>query len=154
MNTNVRIQDFLPSDPNIDLLVTVDVPNPGYNSGSWMVKNSEWGRQFLQDWWDMKSFVRLPGQSLSGDNDAFKALLASYDESEFQKHIGVPSRCTMNAFAKFLRPKVSQAMTEEDLKAQPWYLSENFYHKGDFLVHVPGYDNKIGTLKMLMKEIQ
>lgn len=154
MNTTVRIQDFLPSSPDVDLLVTVDLPNPGYNSGSWLIKNSEWGRKFLQDWWDMKSFVRLPGQSLSGDNDAFKALLKSYSQEEFDKHIGVPSRCTMNSFAKFLRPSEKDQMTEETLKNKPWYMSENFYHSGDFLVHVPGYDNKIGTLEMLMDEIQ
>lgn len=154
MNTSIRIEDFLPQDPRVDLLVAVDDPNPGYNSGSWLVKNSEWGRQFLQDWWDMESFVRLPGQSLSGDNDAFKVLLDSYSNQEFATHVGVPPRCTINSFAKFLKPKDKKDMTQAKLRDQPWYLSENFYHKGDFLVHVAGYDNKIGTLKMLMERIQ
>ena len=155
MNTEKKIEDFLPSDPDKDLVVAKDVPNPGYNSGSWLVKNSEWGRNFLQKWWDMKTFVRLPGQSLSGDNDAFKVLLSQYEaDDEFQKHVAVPPRCTMNAFAKFLRPWEMASMTTEKLQQEPWYMSENFYHKGDWLVHVPGYDNKIGTLQMLLDEIQ
>ena len=154
MNTDKKIEDFLPADPDKDLVVAVDVPNPGYNSGSWLVKNSEWGLSFLQNWWDMKTFVRLPGQSLSGDNDAFKVLLKSIDEDEFAQHVAVPPRCTINAFAKFLRPWEMEDMTDQELQAQPWYMSENFYHKGDWLVHVPGYDNKAGTLQMLMEEIQ
>lgn len=153
VNSNKRLEDLLPADPNMDLLVAVDTPNPGYNSGSWLVKNSEWGRSFLQKWWDMKAFVRLPGQSMSGDNDAFKVLLASYEEAEFKTHVGVPPRCSINAFAKFLRPWERDAMTEEQLKAQPWYMSENFYHKGDFLVHVAGIDNKKGVLELLLKEV-
>lgn len=154
MNTEKKIEDFLPADPDKDIVVAVDVPNPGYNSGSWLVKNSEFGLGFLQKWWDMKTFVRLPGQSLSGDNDAFKVLLGSIEKDEFDKHIAVPPRCTINAFAKFLRPWDMEAMTDAELKAQPWYMSENFYHKSDWLVHVPGYDNKAGTLQMLMEEIQ
>lgn len=153
VNTQKKMEDLLPANPDTSLLVAVDTPNPGYNSGSWLVKNSEWGNEFLQKWWDMKSFVRLPGQSLSGDNDAFKVLLASYAKDDFAQHVGVPPRCSINAFAKFLRPKEKESMTEEQLKAQPWYLSENYYHKGDWLVHVPGYDNKRGVLEMMMQEI-
>ena len=154
MNSEKKIEDFLPSDPDKDLVIARDVPNPGYNSGSWLVKNSEWGRTFLQKWWDMKTFVRLPGQSLSGDNDAFKVLLDQYEKDEFEKHVAVPPRCTINAFAKFLRPWEMDSMTKEKLQTQSWYMSENFYHKGDWLVHVPGYDNKAGTLQMLIEEIQ
>ena len=154
MNTNKKIIDFLPLDPDKSIIVAVDRPNPGYNSGTWMVKQSDFGLEFLQKWWDMKNFVRLPGQSMSGDNDAFKVLLNSYDKEVFEKHIAVPPRCTINAFAKFLRPWVLDSMSEQELQAQPWYMSEDYYHKGDWLVHTPGYDNKAGVLTMLMDEIQ
>ena len=38
----------------------------------------------------------------------------------------------------------------ENLQEQDWYLSEGWYHKGDLLAHVAGFDNKIETLKLLL----
>ena len=148
MNSEQRIENFLPQDPSKHLLVGSD-NGGGYNSGVFLLRNSEWSRQFLSDWWDMRSFVRPAGMALSGDNHAMKALLR--DMPDFDERVLSPSRCTFNSFAKFLT--FSQQMTVmENLKEQPWYASQDYYHKGDFLAHTPGYDNKADCLRLLLQE--
>eukprot|EP00523_Entomoneis_sp_CCMP467_P008274 CAMPEP_0168722934 /NCGR_PEP_ID=MMETSP0724-20121128/2854_1 /TAXON_ID=265536 /ORGANISM="Amphiprora sp., Strain CCMP467" /LENGTH=376 /DNA_ID=CAMNT_0008769623 /DNA_START=119 /DNA_END=1245 /DNA_ORIENTATION=+ len=134
MNSDQKIENFLPADPTKHLLVGSD-NGGGYNSGVFLLRKSEWSRQFLSDWWDMRSFVRPPGMALSGDNNAMKALLR--DMPDFQEHVLSPARCTFNSFAKFLT--FSEQMTVmTNLNEQPWYNSEEYYHKGDFLAHTPG----------------
>jgi hypothetical protein len=150
MNSDVRIEDFLPQDPTKDLLVASD-NGGGYNSGVFLVRNSPWALQFLDDWWNMRSFVRPPGMSLSGDNNAMKALLR--DMKDFDDHVLSPPRCTFNSFAKFLT--LSESVTTIDnLEEQEWYFDERYYHKGDFIAHTPGYDNKAECLRMLLQEAQ
>jgi len=148
MNSDQKIENFLPADPTKHLLVGSD-NGGGYNSGVFLLRKSEWSRQFLSDWWDMRSFVRPPGMALSGDNNAMKALLR--DMPDFQEHVLSPARCTFNSFAKFLT--FSEQMTVmTNLNEQPWYNSEEYYHKGDFLAHTPGYDNKVDCLRLLLQE--
>ena len=148
MNSDRRIQDFLPTDPNKHLLVVSD-NGGGYNSGVFLVRNTDWSKQFLQDWWDMRSFVRPAGMALSGDNNAMKALLR--DMPDFDEHVLSPSRCTFNSFAKFLT--LSEQMNIiSHLDDQHWYNSQDYYHKGDFLAHTPGYDNKVDCLRLLLQE--
>ena len=154
MNSNIRLQDVLPATTNGDLLVSADTGG-GYNAGAWMIRNSAWGHQFLETWWSMKSFVRPPGLSHSGDNAALKALLGGMQrksvgtKSEFEQHILAPPRCTFNSFAKFLDPaQYKEAIGS--LEQQEWYKSEAFYHKGDFVAHVAGVDNKVTTLELLL----
>lgn len=148
MNSDKKIEDFLPADPTKDLLVGSD-KGGGFNSGVFVLRNSAWSKRFLDQWWNMKSFVNPPGLSLSGDNYALKALLR--DMVDFDAHVLSPARCTFNSFAKFL--SVSESATVMDtLNEQPWYLSEDYYHKGDFLAHSPGYDNKEHCLRLLLQE--
>jgi hypothetical protein len=150
MNSDVRIEDFLPEDPNKDLLVASD-NGGGYNSGVFLVRNTPWALKFLDDWWNMNSFVRPPGLSLSGDNHAMKALLR--DMPNFDDHIFSPPRCTFNSFAKFLTLSESYSAMDK-LEEQEWYLDERYYHKGDFIAHTPGYDNKAECLRLLLQEAQ
>jgi hypothetical protein len=150
MNSDIRIEDFLPEDPTKDFLVGSD-NGWGYNSGVFLVRNTPWGVKFLDDWWNMRSFVRPPGMSLSGDNAAMKALLR--DMPNFDDHIFVPPRCTFNSFAKFLTLKES-IVAMKNLEGQEWYLDERYYHKGDFIAHAPGYDNKAECLQLLLQEAQ
>jgi Protein of unknown function, DUF273/galactosyl transferase GMA12/MNN10 family len=152
MNSQRKIEDFLPIHTSQhDLLVGSD-NGGGYNSGVFLLRNTAWSRQFLNDWWNMTSFVRPPGMSLSGDNHALKALLATLPH--FNDHVLVPSRCTLNAFAKFLT--ISESLnvmsSSNSLNEQPWFLSQDYYHKGDFLAHAPGYDNKAECLRLLLQE--
>ena len=149
MNSEKRIEDFLPLESSgIDLLVGSD-NGGGYNSGVFLVRDSQWGRDFMDQWWDMTDYIRPSGFSLSGDNYAMKALLR--DMPDFDKHVLSPARCTFNSFAKFLTLTESSDVMN-NLEGQEWYLNENFYHKGDFIAHTPGYDNKADCLRMLLQE--
>jgi len=150
MNSERLIEEFLPADPTKDLLVGSD-KGGGYNSGVFVVRNTAWSRRFLQEWWDMESYVNPPGLSLSGDNHALKALLAHM--VDFDAHVLSPARCTFNSFAKFLALSESAAVMDS-LDEQPWYGSEDYYHKGDFLAHSPGYDNKEQVLRLLLQEAE
>jgi len=93
MNSNKRIEDFLPADNTKDLILTVQ-KGGSYNAGAWLIRNSAWSLQFLNTWWSMKSYVHPPGLSTSGDNDALKAfLLNGMNKTYFDAHIVVPPRC-------------------------------------------------------------
>jgi galactosyl transferase GMA12/MNN10 family len=151
MNSDVRIEDFLPADATQDLLVASD-KGGGYNSGVFFFRNSAWSRQFLDEWWNMKDFVRPPGLSLSGDNAAMKALLKSMeDQGTFDAHVLSPPRCTFNSFAQFLTLGQSIEIMDH-LTEQDWYFDSEHYHKGDFIAHIPGVDNKAECLKLLLRE--
>lgn len=148
MNSDKKIENFLPADPTKDLLVGSD-NGGGYNSGVFVLRNSAWSKRFLTQWWNMESFVNPPGLSLSGDNHALKELLR--DMVDFDAHVLSPARCTFNSFAKFLSVGESAAVMDA-LDEQPWYQSEDYYHMGDFLAHTPGYDNKENCLRLLLQE--
>ena len=150
MNSNKRVEDFLPAwtEPQ-DLLLSRD-HSGGYNAGGWLIRNSSYALEFLDEWWNMESYVKPLGLSRSGDNDAFKAMLAKLPE--FDQHILVPPRCTFNAFAYFLTTKEEdKILAEGTLKKQSWYMNEAFFHKGDLLAHVAGYNNKEQPLKLLLE---
>jgi len=151
MNSEKRIEAFLPSVPSLDLLLSVD-DGGGYNAGAWLVHNTPWARQFLQEWWDMRSFVKVPGLAKSGDNDALKYKLQNEfgDEETFNEHILAPPRCTFNSYVKFIAPSMYAAVAQT-IKEQDFYMAEAYYHRGDFVAHVAGVDNKVETLKMLLK---
>lgn len=150
MNSQKRIEDFLPaSTVPQDLLLSQD-HSGGYNAGGWLIRNSPYAIEFLDEWWNMVEYVKPMGLAKSGDNDAFKAMLASLPE--FDQHILVPPRCTFNAFAYFIPPERLNKIREEGrLKEQNWYMNEAFYHKGDLLAHVAGYNNKEQPVEMLLE---
>jgi hypothetical protein len=150
MNSSIKITDFLPASPTHDLIVASD-EGGGFNSGVFLFRNSDWSRQFLQQWWDMTTYVRPPGFSLSGDNAAMKALLK--DLPDFDKHVLVPPRCTINSFARFLTVPESKHVMDT-LEDQEWYMSDRFYHKTDFIAHTPGYDNKAECIRLLLQEAE
>jgi hypothetical protein len=157
MNSEVQIEEFLPlASSDYYLLVSAD-NGGGYNAGAWLIRNTVWSRHFLDTWWSMRSFVRPPGFSHSGDNAALNALLAQAKKekasdgslSVFSQHVLVPARCTFNSFAKFLDPIEYDPATRL-LEQQEWYKSEFYYHYGDFVAHVAGVDNKVETLQFLL----
>ena len=98
----------------------------------------------------MKSFVKPPGLAKSGDNDALKYKTAHMDEAELE-HVGAPARCTFNSFAKFVKPVEYQSV-QTRVKDHSWYMDESIYHKGDFIAHVAGVDNKVETIQLLLEE--
>lgn len=151
MNSAKIIESFLPADDTHDLLITAQ-KGGSYNAGAWLVRNTEWSREFLQTWWDMKEFVKPKGLSVSGDNDALKAYLLGMDPDYFHQHILVPPRCTFNSVTVFLPPEEAESMTAEEVKEKDWYMHLEKYHKGDFIAHVAGKNNKISTTEMLLKD--
>lgn len=138
MNSNKRIEDFLPMpDSGIDLLLT-EQKGPSWNAGAWLIRNTPWSLEFLDHWWNMKEFVQPKGLSVSGDNEALKAYLLSMDKAYFDAHIRVPPRCLFNSVAKFLTKEQVGLLTSDVLMQQDWYMSLERYHKGDFVAHVAG----------------
>jgi galactosyl transferase GMA12/MNN10 family len=171
MNSTIRLEDFLPpSTAPHDLLLSIDTrgsrtsssngtrdntvgppPGVGYNAGAWIIRNTPWSLNFLSTWWELSSFVMPIGQSISGDNDAFKHLLRIIPE--FSQHCLVPPRCTFNSFAKFIEPD-QLAMATAAITEQSYYMDEAYYHKGDFVAHVAGISNKMDTIKLLLELAQ
>lgn len=143
MNAGVRFEDFIPANTTHDLIVGSD-KGGGVNSGVFLFRKSEWSRNFLTQWWNMTSYIHPPGLSKSGDNAAMKALLVNPDS-----HTIIPPRCTLNSFAQFLTARQSQSIMDR-LDHQEWFMSDEFYHKSDFIAHVPGLDNKAEGLKLLL----
>jgi galactosyl transferase GMA12/MNN10 family len=148
MNSEIRITDFLPTDTTKHLIVGPD-KGGGFNSGVFLFRNTDWSIQTLDAWWNMTDFVRPHGMSLSGDNSALKALLKHMPD--FDEHVLSPPRCTFNSFAKFLTLQQSREAMDH-LTEQSWYMDDEHYHKGDFIAHTPGVDNKIACLKLLLPE--
>lgn len=154
MNPERRLEDFLPSaaaTSHYDLLLSGNVDIGAYNAGVWILRRSEWSLRFLETWWSMKSFVKPPGLSQSGDNAAFKELLRAMPD--FHDRCLVPPHCTFNSFAKFIAPSEIEHI-EETLHQQDWYMSEAYYHKGDFIAHLAGVDNKKETLEMMLELLE
>lgn len=151
MNSNKRVEDFLPSssEPQ-DILLSRD-HSGGYDAGGWLIRNSHYAIEFLDVWWNMNTYIKPHGLAKSGDNDAFKAMLQ--DLPEFDQHVLVPPRCTFNSFAYFLTPDILGKIlaVEGSLEEQSWYRNEAFYHRGDLLAHVAGYNNKEHPVKMLLE---
>eukprot|EP00523_Entomoneis_sp_CCMP467_P002313 CAMPEP_0168751266 /NCGR_PEP_ID=MMETSP0724-20121128/17732_1 /TAXON_ID=265536 /ORGANISM="Amphiprora sp., Strain CCMP467" /LENGTH=322 /DNA_ID=CAMNT_0008799379 /DNA_START=8 /DNA_END=976 /DNA_ORIENTATION=- len=150
MNSQKRIQDFLPRDK--DMLLTVQ-KGGSYNAGAWVVRKTDWSLKFLDHWWNMDDFVQPKGLSTSGDNAALKSYLLEMDKAEFDEHIGVPARCTFNSVTVFLTPEEYEVAKKLPAEKQEWYMHHEKYHKGDLIAHVAGKNNKIDTTKMLLKDV-
>jgi hypothetical protein len=147
MNSTIDMKSFLPSDPAIDLLITMDRRLTA-NSGAWLIRNTDWSKSFLQTWWNMRSWVREPGLSLSGDNAAFGHLIEeNMQRPDDASRIRMAPRCTFNSFAVFEKEGESSMMEDQD-----WYLSQNFYHRGDFMAHASGVDHKEACITMLLEK--
>eukprot|EP00977_Amphora_coffeiformis_P022855 scaffold11639_cov172-Amphora_coffeaeformis.AAC.32 len=151
MNSAKTIESFLPADKTKDLLITGQ-KGGSYNAGAWLIRNSEWSREFLNHWWNMKEFVKPKGLSVSGDNDALKAYLIGMDKEYFNAHILVPPRCTFNSVTVFLSPQEAASLSPEQVKEQHYYMHLEKYHKGDLIAHVAGKNNKIDTTALLLKD--
>lgn len=80
MNPGVGLESVIPvtGDAGPDLVITNDAG--GFNAGVWLIRNSTWSQKFLDDWWSMDGYIRGPGDTKSGDNDALKHLLRNMDK--------------------------------------------------------------------------
>jgi hypothetical protein len=56
-NYDIKLESILPKQGFVDFVVTEDANGP--NAGSWMIRNSDWSRKFLETWWNLKQFRRV-----------------------------------------------------------------------------------------------
>ena len=153
MNSNKRIEDFLPlPDSGVDLILSLQ-KHISWNAGAWLIRNTQWSIGFLDTWWNKKDFVKPKGLSESGDNAALVDYLRSMDQSYFDEHIRVPPRCLFNSVAKFVTEEEKQHLSVPDnLTKLPYYKDHDRYHKTDLVAHVAGVDNKITTTALLLED--
>jgi hypothetical protein len=175
MNSSIPLESIIPNqdfneNAAINLIVTTDRRFTA-NSGAWLIRNSEWSKQFLRDWWNLKSYVRPSGLSLSGDNDAFGYMVRKHlhlgdesvtrdtikydvESSSPSQHIRMIARCTMNSFGVFVPSKVATAEARtppSDITKEEWYIHpDQWYYSGDFIAHASGIDQKDAGIKLLL----
>ena len=146
MNSTIRVESLI--DARADLITTPD-RSFGVSSGVWLIRNSAWSHQFLQDWWNMHRYVRSKGLSLSGDNKAFGVLVHDHLEKVegSSENIRVtPGRCAMNSNGLFLNEDGIDAGT----RRSDWKGSTDFYHSGDFIAHAAGVNDKLLAIQQLI----
>lgn len=151
MNQSVRLETLLSSEENVDLIVTPDA-SFRVSSGVWLIRNSAWSQKFLQDWWNMRRFVRSKGLSLSGDNNAFGSLVSKRLKNDSEReHLHItPERCSMNSNAIFVNDKQVDVAT----KRADWQGSTTSFHQGDFIAHAAGIDQKLRAIEQLMWRVK
>ena len=152
MNSDKRIEEFLPTpETGIDLVIARQ-KGPSWNAGAWLLRRSAWSLLFLEQWWNYTDHIRPKGLSVSGDNDALRTHLRAMDPAEFAEHIAVPPRCLFNSVARWVRKGDPPLDTVEKLQERKWYMNQELYHLGDLVAHVAGVDNKISTTVLLLND--
>jgi galactosyl transferase GMA12/MNN10 family len=182
MNSSIALESILPAeqqaggataaldsshvndrDENIDLIVTMDRRFTA-NSGVWLIRNSNYSKHFLQTWWNMRTWVREPGLSLSGDNAAFGHLIEQelnqqQHHHQQQQHVVMIPRCIMNSFGAFVteaeleqlnKNNATRLQQQGQQQHDDFIYSPNFYHAGDFIAHASGIDQKAAGVQMLL----
>lgn len=118
-----------------DVVVTEDIN--GVNSGVFFVRRSKWSKDFLDRWWNQTSFIQF-GSTKSGDNAAMKHLVDGLTVEERQDHVRIsPMQCLFNSYP--WNPTWKSAYR---LISSPQTIWKGTYSKGDFMVHLAGFDNK------------
>lgn len=133
MNSEQRLEHVLPE--HYDLVITGDLHEPRKNNGVWMLRNSDWSRRFLDEWYNMTDFIAPVGYAYSGDQAAMNELMQQYPAK-----IVSPPQCTFNSFVHLRDDRVPLNLTAvQD--------SEYYYHEGDFVAHAAGCDLKLAVLR-------
>lgn len=98
----------------VDLIIAQD--HNGVNAGSFLMKKSEWSKNFLTKWW-MRNDTSVPRIDLLFEQAALMDLIR--EDSEAAEHVHIVPIRAMNAYG---------------YPASDIYL----FREGDFLVHCPG----------------
>lgn len=122
-NPAIRLETL--TDHPADLLITRD--HIGVNSGSFLLRNCAWSRQFLDELWTLPSrveFTQTYGlwSDRMWENRAFLLLML---HAETRRHTHFLPQRTLNSY----HPEFASA--GPDSRHQP----------GDFVLHLPGMDN-------------
>jgi hypothetical protein len=157
MNSSIPITDFLPDteaelDESKQKHLIVDTSQ---NAGVWLVHNSPWANAFLDEWWNKKSFVKPKGISISGDNDALKALLKDRGQDALDHVLELPD-CVFNASPLWMSPNEPPEAFYVNATCWANHTVQYFrkYHKGDFVAHARGIDNKAIAIQQLLEKAE
>lgn len=130
-----------------DLVVTEDIN--GVNSGVFFVRQSEWSKNFLDVWWNQTSFIQF-GSTKSGDNAAMYHLIDNLSPEEMQDHVRISSmQCLFNSY-----PWSPTWRSIYRLVLSPQTIWRGTYSKGDFMVHLAGFDKKKEWAAKILQEIR
>lgn len=67
-NKNIRIEEFI--DENYDIVATEDYSSHSLmNAGVLLIKNTDWSRQFMKDWWECGEYLKGTDVAELGNND-------------------------------------------------------------------------------------
>ena len=135
MNSEIRLEEILPSNPDANLVITQDVN--GFNAGMWLMRNSPWSIDFLREWWSMTHYIRKAGGTLSGDNDALRVILR--EKEDVDAHVYIPPQCAFNSYAWNPRVRMWWRYRWDKNKI----ITNGLFKDGDFAVHFAGIDDKM-----------
>lgn len=116
MNHGVRLEDII--DDKYDFMITYDMHS--FNSGNFLLKNSEWSKQFLEKIYSYTECIHHPWW----ENQAI--VLELQNNEEVQKKTKIFPQRIMNSYARELMSRISLENS----------ISVN-YQPGDFIVHFP-----------------
>jgi galactosyl transferase GMA12/MNN10 family len=153
MDSKRKLEEFLPSDPTKHLVMAPDkTMKNGYNSGAWFIRNSDWSLALLDKWWSKTEHIKPVGLSKSGDQAGLNACLKTLQHNEFDQdgHAVAPRQCNFNSFTIMIDPRDYEE-NAVNIKDKEYYMSEFYYHKGDFIAHAAGVDNKEDTVKIFLE---
>lgn len=150
MNPDIQLESLIPESDHIHFIAAED-KSFSVNSGSWIIRKSEWSTKFLNDWWNSKNFIRSKGISLSGDNAALASLVDSIleeNEASAGSPVMILPRCHLNSFGVFM----NALEKAKDIAQQPWYMSNGYFYEGDFVAHAAGIDRKMEAVQLLLNQ--
>lgn len=109
MNKDIKLESFIKE--NFDLIITQEATAKNYNTGSFLIKNSDWSKQLLKDIYEQTEYSHMP----PWEQQALAKLLKK--NHKLFEHILVLPQRTMNS-----------------------HISEpgGTYKKGDFIIHFYG----------------
>jgi tetratricopeptide (TPR) repeat protein len=84
LDLGLRLEQVAAENPKADVIISAEHAGSStlVNSGTVMVRNTRWGRQFLADWWDFGA------RKLFSDQEQFDLLYESR-RAEMQQHIAI-----------------------------------------------------------------
>ncbi|KAI3638595.1 hypothetical protein MIR68_003093 [Amoeboaphelidium protococcarum] len=142
MNDNISLESILAEAEYQNLMQQKDRPQDfqlvitsdcnGLNAGSFMVKVSDWSRQFFQQIWDMRESDEFLFKF--HEQGAISYLLKHGDNNEIETNLVVVPLFLLNSYG------IDYCGVQ--------------YYDGDFLVHFPGQKEKFDAFLHLQSKIQ
>jgi mannan polymerase II complex MNN10 subunit len=114
-NNSIQLQD-LASISDKDMLVSADCDSVIANTGNFLMRNTEWSREFLKLWWTKTEFINHNYWEQQAFIDCWEK-----NEFEVREHVVICDQRLFNSFYK------------------PMPLPEHMaWQVGDFIMHISG----------------